>query len=144
MSYGERLSQRVAFSNPLTVHIMSIDGTWRRTCKMLDISSTGALLLVEGSLQGLQLKEFFLLLSSRGLVYRRCYMVRMNGDEMGISFLSEQRKSKKSIRASPEFGLSASAFGAAAKMIVSACSERVQSGAQPDEGALLQDDAQTV
>ena len=94
MSYGARKADRVAFSSPLTVHIMSIDGTWRRTCKMLDASSTGALLLVEGSLEGLQLKEFFLLLSSTGLAYRRCEMIRMNGDEMGVRFL-EEKKSKK-------------------------------------------------
>ena len=94
MSYGARKSERVAFSNPLTVHIMSIDGTWRRTCQMLDVSSTGALLLVEGSLEGLQLKEFFLLLSSTGLAYRRCEMMRINGDEMGVRFLEEKKRSK--------------------------------------------------
>ena len=94
MSYGARKADRVAFSNPLTVHIMSIDGTWRRTCQMLDVSSTGALLMVEGSLEGLQLKEFFLLLSSTGLAYRRCEMIRISGEEMGVRFLSEQKKSK--------------------------------------------------
>ena len=94
MSFGARRSERVAFSSPLTVHIMSIDGTWRRTCKMLDVSSTGALLLVEGSLEGLQLKEFFLLLSSTGLAYRRCEMIRITGDEMGVRFLREQKQSK--------------------------------------------------
>jgi hypothetical protein len=74
---------------------MSIDGTWRRTCQLLDISSTGARLLVEGSLEGLQLKEFFLLLSSTGLAYRRCEMIRINGDELGLRFL-EDKKGKKS------------------------------------------------
>ncbi len=97
MSFGARKSERVAFSSPLTVHIMSIDGTWRRTCKMLDVSSTGARLLVEGSLEGLKLKEFFLLLSSTGLAYRRCEMIRITGDEMGVRFLKEQQsKDKKS------------------------------------------------
>ena len=61
---------------------------------MLDISSTGALLLVEGSLEGLQLKEFFLLLSSTGLAYRRCEMIRISGNEMGVRFLNEQKRSK--------------------------------------------------
>ena len=94
MSYGARKADRVAFSSPLTVHIMSIDGTWRRTCQLLDISSTGARLLVEGSLEGLQLKEFFLLLSSTGLAYRRCEMIRIHGDELGLRFL-EDKKGKK-------------------------------------------------
>ena len=72
MAYGERKSERVNFANPIEVHIMAIDGIWRRTCELLDVSSTGARLIVEGSLEGLQLKEFFLLLSSTGLAYRRC------------------------------------------------------------------------
>ena len=72
--------------------MMAIDGAWRRTCEMLDISSTGARLLVEGSIEGLQLKEFFLLLSSTGLVYRRCEMARVNGDEIGVRFLEEKKR----------------------------------------------------
>jgi hypothetical protein len=91
MPFGARKADRVAFANPLTVHIMAIDGTWRRTCKMLDVSSTGARLLVEGSVEGLQLKEFFLLLSSTGLAYRRCEMIRINADEMGLRFLEEKK-----------------------------------------------------
>ena len=94
MSFGERKAERVHFGTPITVHIMGIDGTWRRTCELLDVSSTGARVLVEGSLEGLQLKEFFLLLSSTGLAYRRCEMVRINGDELALQFLKEQKRSK--------------------------------------------------
>lgn len=98
MAYGARKSERVNFANPITVHIMAIDGTWRRTCQLLDVSSTGARLLVKGSLEGLQLKEFFLLLSSTGLAYRRCGMMRITGDEIGVQFLKEQDRSKKKSR----------------------------------------------
>lgn len=101
MPFGARKSDRVAFANPLTVHIMAIDGTWRRTCRLLDISSTGARLLIEGSVEGLQLKEFFLLLSSTGLAYRRCEMVRISGDEMGIHFLAEKVEKRRSARPGP-------------------------------------------
>ena len=61
---------RVRFSQPVSVWIMGIDGTWRRSCSMEDISDTGAKLTVEGALDGLHLKELFLLLSSTGLAYR--------------------------------------------------------------------------
>ncbi len=94
MPWGPRKADRVTFANGLKVHIMGIDGTWRRTCEMLDISSTGARLVVEGSLEGLNLKEFFLLLSSTGLAYRRCEVVRLNGDEIGVRFIEEQKKAK--------------------------------------------------
>ncbi len=94
MFWGPRKAERVTFANGLKVHLMAIDGTWRGTCEILDVSSTGARLLVEESIEGLQLKEFFLLLSSTGLVYRRCEMVRVNGEEIGIRFLEEKKRPK--------------------------------------------------
>ena len=49
---------------------MAIDETWRRDCIMQDVSETGARLSIRDSIEGLKLKEFFLLLSSTGLTYR--------------------------------------------------------------------------
>src|SRR6202049_3948416 len=83
MAYGDRKSERVEFGRGIDVHMMGIDGTWRRDCTMNDVSKTGARLTVNGSIQGLDLKEFFLLLSSTGLAYRRCRMVRLAGDQIG-------------------------------------------------------------
>ena len=77
--------ERVTFSRGVDVCIMAIDGTWRRDCQLNAISDNDAALTVEGSIQGLNLKEFFLLLSSTGLAYRRCELVRVNGTEMDIS-----------------------------------------------------------
>ena len=87
MAYGDRKSERVEFGRGIDVHMMGIDGTWRRDCTMNDVSRTGARLTVNGSIQGLDLKEFFLLLSSTGLAYRRCRMVRLAGDQIGVEFL---------------------------------------------------------
>src|SRR3982074_145278 len=96
MTYGDRKSERVDFEHGIHVYIMGIDGTWRRDCMMIDVSQTGARLCVEGSLEGLDLKEFFLLLSSTGLAFRRCRMVRMAGDQIGVEFLKPTTdKSKK-------------------------------------------------
>ena len=75
--------------------MMGIDGTWRRDCTMEDISETGAKLTVEGSVEGLHLKEFFLLLSSTGLAYRRCELSWVNGDQIGVNFLKTGDKRKK-------------------------------------------------
>src|ERR1700675_3224485 len=61
MAYGDRKSERVEFGRGIDVHIMGIDGTWRRDCTMNDVSRTGARLTVNGPIQGLDLKEFFLL-----------------------------------------------------------------------------------
>ena len=96
MAYGDRKSERVEFGRGIDVHMMGIDGTWRRDCTMNDVSQTGARLTVNGSVQGLDLKEFFLLLSSTGLAYRRCRMVRLAGDQIGVEFLKPTtEKSKK-------------------------------------------------
>ena len=69
-----------------------IDGTWRRDCQLNAISDTDATLTVEGSIQGLNLKEFFLLLSSTGLAYRRCELVRVNGTEMDVQLPEGQEQ----------------------------------------------------
>jgi hypothetical protein len=95
MAYGDRKSERVDFERGIPVYMMGIDGTWRRDCKMIDVSQTGARLLIEGSLEGLDLKEFFLLLSSTGLAYRRCKLVRVAGDQIGIAFLALDTFAKK-------------------------------------------------
>jgi PilZ domain-containing protein len=95
MPYGDRKSERVDFERGIHVYIMGIDGTWRRDCLMVDVSQTGARLCVEGSLEGLDLKEFFLLLSSTGLAYRRCRLVRLAGDRIGVQFLKSDKDAKK-------------------------------------------------
>jgi hypothetical protein len=71
--FGEtKATERVTFSRGYDVRIMAIDGTWRRSCVLNAISDNDAELTVEGSIHGINLKEFFLLLSSTGLAYRRC------------------------------------------------------------------------
>ena len=85
MSDEHKGTDRVTFSRGYDGCIMAIDGTWRRDCVLNAISDIGAALTVEGSIQGLNLKEFFLLLSSTGLAYRRCELVRVNGTEMDVS-----------------------------------------------------------
>jgi hypothetical protein len=101
MSEATRKSDRVAFSRGLPGHLVAVDGTWHRKCTLLDISDTGARLLVEESFDGLNLKEFFLQLSTVGLVFRRCGLVRVHGSEIGVSFAAEpNNKTKKRSAAS--------------------------------------------
>ena len=99
-----RKGERVVFERGIDAHMMGIDGTWRRDCKMEDVSETGAKLTVEGSVVGLNLKEFFLLLSSTGLAYRRCELAWVNGDQTGVNFLkqADKKKKKTSRRSAPQ------------------------------------------
>ncbi len=94
MTEQHRGPERVTFSRGYDVCIMGIDGTWRRNCVLNAISETDAAVTVDGSVQGLNLKEFFLLLSSTGLAYRRCELVRINGADMDIQFLLGKQKKK--------------------------------------------------
>ena len=100
MSEENTGTERVTFSRGYDVCIMAIDGTWRRDCVLNAISDTDAALTVEGSIQGLNLKEFFLLLSSTGLAYRRCELVRVNGAEMDFFFLKGKNGKKRPCGAS--------------------------------------------
>ena len=92
-----RKGERVTFERGIAAHMMGIDGTWRRDCTMEDISETGAKLTVEGSVEGLHLTEFFLLLSSTGLAYRRCELAWVNGDQIGVNFLKPNDQKKKPV-----------------------------------------------
>ncbi|KQW19367.1 pilus assembly protein PilZ [Afipia sp. Root123D2] len=87
--------ERVVFERGFSAHMMGIDGTWRRECLVEDISETGAKLTVDGSVEGLNLKEFFLLLSSTGLAYRRCELSWVNGEQIGVGFLKPADGKKK-------------------------------------------------
>jgi hypothetical protein len=96
MTEDGKATERVTFSRGYGVCIMGIDGTWRRDCLLKAISDNDAILTVEGSIQGLNLKEFFLLLSSTGLAYRRCELVRVNGTEIDVGFLKCRNKKRRS------------------------------------------------
>ena len=96
-----RKNERVVFQKGFDAHMMAIDGTWRRTCILKDVSEAGARLIMQSSIEGLPLKEFFLLLSSSGLAYRRCELSWVNGDQIGVNFL-KVGKGRKKVRAKAE------------------------------------------
>jgi hypothetical protein len=82
---GERRTfDRVQFGRGYGARIMAIDGTWQRDCRIGDVSDSGAKLQIKGSIDGLDLREFFLVLSNSGSAYRRCERVWLNGDELGL------------------------------------------------------------
>jgi hypothetical protein len=97
MAYGNRKAERVHFEHRYPVNLMGVDGTWRRTCILLDVSQTGAKLEVEGPLDVLRAQEFFLILSSRGLAFRRCELVRVDGMQIGVKFVAERKKKGRAI-----------------------------------------------
>lgn len=100
MSEGEkRTGPRVKFEHDVPAQMMAIDGTWRRECIVDNVSEGGARLTVGDSIKGLQVAEFFLVLSSRGLAYRRCQLVWVNGDQIGVSFINRGRTPKPAAKA---------------------------------------------
>jgi hypothetical protein len=74
---------------------MAVDGTWRRACFLKDVSATGARLEVDGSTDVLQSREFFMILSSTGLAFRRCELIWINGSTVGVQFVFNSGKKKK-------------------------------------------------
>lgn len=94
MKFDGRKDARVKMDHRQPVNLMGSDGTWRRSCVLLDVSQTGAKLEVEGTLDVLQAKEFFLVLSSTGLAYRRCELVWIDGTTAGVHFVTMDGKKK--------------------------------------------------
>ena len=94
MRFDGRKALRVRMDHKQAVNLMGSDGTWRRSCVLLDVSQSGAKIEVEGTLDVLQAKEFFLLLSSTGLAYRRCELVWIDGTMAGVHFITADGKKK--------------------------------------------------
>jgi len=94
MRFDGRKALRVRMDHKQAVNLMGSDGTWRRSCVLLDVSQSGAKIEVEGTLDVLQAKEFFLLLSSTGLAYRRCELVWIDGTIAGVHFITADGKKK--------------------------------------------------
>ena len=42
MAWGARKAERVRLENRYPVNLMGVDGTWRRSCILVDVSATGA------------------------------------------------------------------------------------------------------
>jgi PilZ domain len=95
MKGENRRAARVRFEHKYPANLMGVDGTWRRGCVLLDVSESGAKLEVEGSPDVLQVREFFLLLSSTGLAFRRCELVWIDGSQVGVKFISNEKNKKK-------------------------------------------------
>src|SRR5690242_21384682 len=85
---------RVKFEHKRPVNLMGADGTWRRSAALLDVSETGARLEIEGSADVLRAREFFLLLSSTGLAFRRCELIWIDGSDVGVRFIADKGKKK--------------------------------------------------
>jgi hypothetical protein len=94
MKGEHRKAARVQFDQLHPVNLMGVDGTWRRSCILLDVSQTGAKLEIDGSPDVLRAREFFLLLSSTGLAFRRCELVWVDGTQVGVKFTSPEKKKK--------------------------------------------------
>ncbi|MCP3390055.1 PilZ domain-containing protein [Bradyrhizobium sp. CCGB12] len=94
MKFDGRKAMRVRMDHRQPVNLMGSDGTWRRSCVLLDVSQTGAKVEVEGTLDVLKAKEFFLLLSSTGLAYRRCELIWIDGTTAGLHFIPADGKKK--------------------------------------------------
>ena len=100
MTAERRQGDRVTFERGISVQIIDIEGTWHRDCKLEDISEIGAKLTVTETSDDLNMKEFFLLLSSTGLAYRRCEKTWQNGAQIGVNFIQSDVRKRKPARRS--------------------------------------------
>ncbi|MBT1516551.1 MULTISPECIES: PilZ domain-containing protein [Bradyrhizobium] len=90
MNRDKRKAKRIQFEHEYRATLLGADGTWRRDCVLVDVSETGACLRIDGSTDVLRSRQFFLLLSKTGLAFRRCELVRLNGQEVGVQFVTSR------------------------------------------------------
>jgi len=67
--------------------ILAADGSWNRSCRVLDVSQTGAKLAIEEADELPQ--DFILALSTSGPPMRRCRVVWRTQREVGVRFEKE-------------------------------------------------------
>ena len=101
MSWNNRKADRVMFQRPYPATLMGVDGTWQRSCVLRDASSTGARIEVDGTTDVLRAKEFFLVLSSTGLAFRRCELVWIDGVQVGVRFVAKGANKKDAANKQP-------------------------------------------
>jgi len=95
MGLDSRKNRRVKFEHKQPVTLMGTDGTWRRSCTLVDVSDTGAKLQIEGSPDVLRAREFFMLSSSTGPAFRRCELIWVEGSNVGVHFVSNDPRGNK-------------------------------------------------
>jgi hypothetical protein len=84
----------VTFETPRPGKLVAIDGTSCRDCEILDLSQAGAQLRIQDSLGNTQ--EFFLLLTNFGApVFRRCKVLKVQGDRLDVEFPSRNSQPKQ-------------------------------------------------
>jgi PilZ domain-containing protein len=94
---------RVEFVSPRPAQIVAADRTWRRDCRMIDVSDTGAQL--EMAFPEEVIDEFFLLLSSVGKpAFRRCKVVWAKGVRLRVTFDKKKLSAKLLEESPPSWG----------------------------------------
>ena len=89
MRNDRRKDTRVEFEPALKVKMMAIDGTWTRTCLLIDVSDSGAQIVMAGP--AALTEEFFLVLSSGDHpAFRRCKRAWIEGERIGVLFNKRQ------------------------------------------------------
>jgi hypothetical protein len=87
----------INFDTPRAGKLVAIDGTSCRDCDVLDLSQTGAQLRVDASPGNAD--EFFLLLTSFGApVFRRCKVLRVQGNKLDVEFPTRMTPPKQAPR----------------------------------------------
>jgi len=94
LANGKR-ADRVTFERGIPAHMMGIDGTWRRDCRMEDVSETGAKLTVEARSKVCTSRSFFpaAVVDGAGLPPLRTVLGQWR--QIGVNFLKQGDKKKK-------------------------------------------------
>ncbi len=86
MAFGDRKSKRVVFQRGVPAQLVAINESWRMPCLVCDVSRSGAKIALPGARPAnIDLKEFSLKFCAA--VTRRCRLVRIDGDHIGVEYV---------------------------------------------------------
>jgi hypothetical protein len=94
----QRKSRRVVFERGYDAHMMAIDGTWRRSCVIEEVSDTGGNSPSRVRSKGYRSRNSFCCCRPTGLAFRRCELAWVNGEKLGVTFKRPSDKKAKSPR----------------------------------------------
>lgn len=86
MAFGDRRERRVAFRGGVPAQLVGADRSWRLSCRVFDISRSGAKVVLPGRLpEKSSITEFHLEFCPS--VARRCRLARLDGTCLGVQFV---------------------------------------------------------
>ena len=81
---------RFRFGHGFSMRIMDRLGAWEIPCTIIDVSESGAKLHLDAPADGIDFKDFVLMLAPFGTAHRACELTWRRGDFIRVRFVTRE------------------------------------------------------